>query len=623
MSSFENFVQCRIVTPLSASATDVALYAAVAPYRLPPAAGGVLVLTDSPGNPSVVEVVRYSHRTDLALYGLQRGQEGTTARDWAGPVFCYQALMAGDLQSILDELNAGIDGKVDKAAGQSLMTDAERTKLSGIAAGAQVNTVTSVAGKTGAVALAKADVGLGNVDNTSDVNKPVSTAQQTALNLKANLASPTFTGTPKAPTPATTDNSTLIANTAFVQAVVAALVDSSPAALDTLKEFATALGNDPNFATTITNALALKAPLASPALTGNPTAPTAAADDNDTSIATTAFVRAAMALFGVGVTNTLATVTADLDTLATAGTFWINTASTNKPGADSGQLVVLASPNTSTNSQLFYAAQASGTPKLYFRQKNYSTAAWNAWQEVWHTGNLVKQQNPTDKTAGAMLTVGAFGLGSLANTPLNGIDLNTTELPIGFYSGNAWANTPIGTLSSSTWAYLQVENLASAFPFYVKQTFTANSGSSLVWTRVKYNGTWGNWRQQYHAGNILGTVGQSGGVPTGAIIERGSNSNGEYVRFADGTQICVASLTYPAGAESMTWTLPAGFASSNYFVSHLSSKASSSLAGSFVHESWPAGVGSALLKTLIHKATDISYTGADLVVKAFAKGRWY
>ena len=55
--------------------------------------------------------------------------------------------------------------------------------------------VLSVAGKTGAVTLAKADVGLSNVDNTSDANKPVSTAQQTALNLKAPLASPTFTGT--------------------------------------------------------------------------------------------------------------------------------------------------------------------------------------------------------------------------------------------------------------------------------------------------------------------------------------------------------------------------------------------------------------------------------------------
>jgi len=74
-------------------------------------------------------------------------------------------------------------------------TAAEKSKLAGIEAGAQVNAVTSVAGRTGAIVLTKTDVGLSNVDNTSDANKPVSTATQTALDLKANLASPTFTGT--------------------------------------------------------------------------------------------------------------------------------------------------------------------------------------------------------------------------------------------------------------------------------------------------------------------------------------------------------------------------------------------------------------------------------------------
>lgn len=77
---------------------------------------------------------------------------------------------------------------VAKESGKSLMTDAERTKLTGIATGAQVNTVTSVAGRTGAITLTKSDVSLGNVDNTSDANKPVSTAQQTALDLKFDSA---------------------------------------------------------------------------------------------------------------------------------------------------------------------------------------------------------------------------------------------------------------------------------------------------------------------------------------------------------------------------------------------------------------------------------------------------
>ena len=72
----------------------------------------------------------------------------------------------------------------------------------------------------------------------------------------------------------------------------------------------------------------------------------------------------------------------------------------------------------------------------------------------------------------------------------------------------------------------------------------------------------------FRRGNILGTVSQSGGVPTGAIIERGSNANGEYVRFADGTQICwlvveeTLAVTDAYGASkygSRGWVFPAGF----------------------------------------------------------------
>ena len=83
-----------------------------------------------------------------------------------------------------------LDNKVDKVAGKGLstndFTNDFKTKLEGIEAGAEVNTVNSVAGKTGNVTLDKSDVGLGNVDNTSDMNKPVSTATQTALSGKVD-----------------------------------------------------------------------------------------------------------------------------------------------------------------------------------------------------------------------------------------------------------------------------------------------------------------------------------------------------------------------------------------------------------------------------------------------------
>ncbi|HFW4230686.1 TPA: prophage tail fiber N-terminal domain-containing protein [Salmonella enterica subsp. enterica serovar Heidelberg] len=78
---------------------------------------------------------------------------------------------------------------------------------------------------------------------------------------KAPLDSPALTGTPTAPTPETTAAGIEIATAAFVAAKVAQLVGSAPEALDTLKELADALGNDPNFATTITNMIAGKQPL--------------------------------------------------------------------------------------------------------------------------------------------------------------------------------------------------------------------------------------------------------------------------------------------------------------------------------------------------------------------------
>lgn len=120
-------------------------------------------------------------------------------------------------------------------------------------------------------------------------------ANTTAMALKAPLASPTFTGTPVAPTASAATNTTQIATTAFVRTEISNLIDSAPGALDTLNELAAALGDDADFAGTVTTNLAAKAPLASPTFTGVPAAPTATGGTNTTQIATTAFVTAAVA----------------------------------------------------------------------------------------------------------------------------------------------------------------------------------------------------------------------------------------------------------------------------------------------------------------------------------------
>ncbi|ELY2815625.1 phage tail protein [Cronobacter turicensis] len=97
--------------------------------------------------------------------------------------------------------------------------------------------------------------------SSNDTQLATTAFVQAGLATKAPLASPALTGTPTAPTAAQTVNNGQIATTAFVKAAIAALVASSPAALDTLSELAAALGNDANFAATMTKALAGKQPL--------------------------------------------------------------------------------------------------------------------------------------------------------------------------------------------------------------------------------------------------------------------------------------------------------------------------------------------------------------------------
>lgn len=137
----------------------------------------------------------------------------------------------------------GVSSATVNGSGRLILTYTDSTTVD---AGLVVGGVTSVAGRTGAVTLAVADV-----------------------SGAAPLASPALTGTPTAPTATVGTNTSQLATTAFVAAALANLIGTAPTTLDTLNELAAALGNDPNFATTITNALAGKAPLGSPAIFTN------------------------------------------------------------------------------------------------------------------------------------------------------------------------------------------------------------------------------------------------------------------------------------------------------------------------------------------------------------------
>lgn len=118
-------------------------------------------------------------------------------------------------------LQTALDGKLNKG---------DYNKNSNVLTGA--NVFSDIIVENGLVthtatrALTKANIGLGNVDNTSDASKPISTATASALALKAPLASPAFTGEPTAPTPAASSNGKQIATTAFVVTAISNAVSS-------------------------------------------------------------------------------------------------------------------------------------------------------------------------------------------------------------------------------------------------------------------------------------------------------------------------------------------------------------------------------------------------------------
>jgi hypothetical protein len=176
-------------------------------------------------------------------------------------------------------------------------------------------------------------VGLGNVDNTSDANKPVSTATQTALDLKAPLASPALTGTPTAPTATVGTNTTQVATTAFVGSAVAALIDAAPETLNTLNELAAAISDDANFATTLTTSVGTKVSKAGDTMTGllvlsaDPSANLGAATKQYVDTAESDAVTAAGTAAGTAISNAVSALTKSSVGLANVD----NTSDANKP----------------------------------------------------------------------------------------------------------------------------------------------------------------------------------------------------------------------------------------------------------------------------------------------------
>jgi len=198
----------------------------------------------------------------------------------------------------------------------------------------------------------------------------------------------------------------------------------------------------------------------------------------------------------------------------------------------------------------------------------------------------------TDTTAGRLLKVGDFGLGG------NTVDIGATSWnditgPTRNLRGFLNISTD-GPITAGVWLEGTYYSVSTGNGIFIGGIL-ASGVNEKTYFRVQASGAWQSWREIYHQSSILGTVSESSGVPTGAVIERGSNANGEFVKFADGTLICTFDFTVSSAiatsflggfrSAAQTWTFPAVFAVRPGFSATPRSITAFAISGSAISES--------------------------------------
>ena len=281
---------------------------------------------------------------------------------------------------------------VDQTAIQSRVADVSDTEigyLNGVTSGIQAQ----IDGKQAVVANVS-DTEIGYLDG-------VTSGIQAQINDKAPLASPALTGTPTAPTATAGTNTTQVATTEFVGSAVSALVASAPGTLDTLNELATALGNDASFSTTVTNSIALKAPINSPTFTGTVTIPSGASISGFAPLADPTF------------TGTVTGVTKSHVGLGNVD----NTSDANKP--------------VSSATQTALDAKANSVVTINNKTANYTLVLGDAEKMVeMNVGSANTLTVPLNASVayavGTRLHVVQIGSGQTTITPTAGVTINGT-----------------------------------------------------------------------------------------------------------------------------------------------------------------------------------------------------
>ncbi|MBO9399558.1 DUF2793 domain-containing protein [Shimia sp. R9_3] len=240
-----------------------------------------------------------------------------------------------------------------------------------------------------------------------------------------------------------------------------------------------------------------------------------------------------------------------------------------------------------------------------------------------HLSGSAVQADALDATEGRLLTVGGFGLGSAAAPEVT--DLNTASSG-GIVSTNAGtaANVPTG-LSGRHAVLVAKSESDGGFQMLCDQ-----SGGALYLRRLD-GGVWGAWQRLWDSGSLVGIVSESGGVPTGAVIEQGSGANGAFTKWADGTMICAHALDLDFDAVhrlAADWSYPADFAAPPVVTATLDGDdlaANATPVASEVGAVAMEAVGASSARAALHRISGLTdfATGDSARVYLSAQGRWF
>ena len=236
--------------------------------------------------------------------------------------------------------------------------------------------------------------------------------------------------------------------------------------------------------------------------------------------------------------------------------------------------------------------------------------------------------------AGVHAAFNQYGLG-LGQSGFTG-DMDTLTSPGSYLVAPAASNGPIG--SNPGIVYVSGGSVY-ADNDRTSQLWIGYSTNKEIYARTQDDGTWSAWQKLLTISDILGTVSQSLGVPTGSIIERGSNTNGEYVKFADGTLICniqttaatlfgyaadtfdvnvsVGSIYQPS--SSLQWDFPTDFINTNSQIHSILLNGSSLDDAAYGTRSGLTATG--YMNFLVN--SPVTATGASQRFTLSAIGRWF